>query len=76
MREGSEFRVRADGSTNCDATFDWNAGGDEILKAVDTALKAHGLELVTHDTFGSFYAFSIKKVRADKKGRRKVQNPA
>lgn len=76
MREGGEFRVRTDGSTNCDATFDWNADGNEILKAVDEALRAKGLEIVTHETFGSFYAFSIKKVRRSKKGRQQVQNPA
>lgn len=63
MKEGKEFRVYDDGSTNCDATFDWNASGEEVMKAVDEALKAHGLEIVTHDTFGSFYAFSIKKVK-------------
>jgi hypothetical protein len=76
MREGGEFKIRKDGSSNADGSFDWNASGDEILKALDEVLKGHGLEIVTHDTAASFYAFSIKKVRRGKKGRQQVQNPA
>lgn len=44
-----------------DGSFEWNASGEEVLRSIDNALKAHGLEIVEHETYGSFHAFSIEK---------------
>lgn len=77
MRDGKSFGSGENGATpNCDGTFDWNAGGDEVLKVIDQALQAHGLEIVKHETYGSFYAFSIKKVKKAKSTRQKAPKSA
>lgn len=45
-------------ATEC---FDWKAGPDEILEAVDRLLVKHNLEIHNYDTGADFYQFSIQR---------------
>lgn len=71
MRDGEDFVANLeDGSSNCDFIVDWDASTEDVIKAVDEALKAHGLEIIRHKyTFGGFDAYSIKKVEHPNKSR-------
>lgn len=66
MRKGPKFKLNKEHEANCDATCDWKDNPEMVLETVDSLLKKHGLEIVTHETFGDYYAFSILPLKGKK----------
>ncbi len=65
MREGAEVIYDDKDMGNYDFQFDHSENPMEVMRTVDKHLRAHGLEIVSHETNADYYAFSIQPVKKD-----------
>jgi len=63
MRKGPKVKFGKDIEGNFSFTCDWRENPDEVMEAVDKELAQYGLEVVSHESDGDFYAFSILPIK-------------
>jgi len=63
MKKGAKVKFDKEGSGNFDFSCDYRDTPNEVMEAVNTQLKEHGLEVINHESYSDFYAFSIKKIK-------------
>lgn len=63
MRKGAKVKYSKDSSVNFHFSVDWKENPSDVMEAVGKELAQHGLEVVSHESDGDFYAFSIMKIK-------------
>ncbi len=63
MRKGTKVKFDKEGSGNFNFHVDWKENPADVMEAVDKELKQYGLEVVSHESDGDFYAFSILPIK-------------
>lgn len=63
MRKGPKVKFDKDGSGNFHFSVGWKENPDDVMEAAGKELAKYGLEVVSHESDGDFYAFSIKKIK-------------
>ena len=63
MRKGAKVKFNKDMEGNFSFSCDWKENPSDVMEAVDKELAQHGLEVVSHESDGDFYAFSIMKIK-------------
>jgi len=66
VRKGAKVKFTKDGGGNFHFSVDWKENPSDVMEAVGKELAQHGLEVVSHESDGDFYAFSIQPTKVKK----------
>lgn len=66
MRKGPKIKFNKGGEGNFQFSIDWRDNPIAAMEVVDAHLKEHGLEIITHESDGDYYGFSIVPIKGKK----------